>query len=153
MAPENQNSENREPQLDLLLPKGTLDVPLWKSLFTGIDAALFPKKLPPLVLTSRPENPGELWGERLTRPWWQSIFSNLRDVVAPPKLPLVFLVLLPRAQPEGIREASPPQSSDLVGTDDPRIPVRADQIRPVCSLYVRIRCSATGPARLGNGFT
>ena len=95
MAPDNQNLETREPKLDVLLPQGTLDVPLWKSLFAGIDAALFPKKLPPLVLTSKPENPGELWGERLTRPWWQSIFSNLRDVVLPPKLPPLQLTSKP----------------------------------------------------------
>ena len=70
-----------EPQLDLLLPKGTLDVPLWKSLFAGIDAALFPKKLPPLVLTSKPVAAGELWGEHLTRPWWHSVFENLRRCI------------------------------------------------------------------------
>ncbi len=95
MAPENQFSEHREPELDLLLPKGTLDVPLWKSLFASIDAALFPKKLPPLVLTSKPEAQGELWGERLTRPWWQSVFSNLRDVMFPPKLPPLHLTSTP----------------------------------------------------------
>jgi periplasmic protein TonB len=95
MAPENQISDGREPELDLLLPKGTLDVPLWKSLFASIDAALFPKKLPPLVLTSKPEAQGELWGERLTRPWWQSVFSNLRDVMFPPKLPPLQLTSTP----------------------------------------------------------
>jgi TonB family protein len=95
MAPDNQSLSNREPELDLLLPKGTLDVPLWKSLFAGIDAALFPKKLPPLVLTSKPEVQGELWGERLTRPWWQSVFSNLRDVFFPPKLPPLQLTSKP----------------------------------------------------------
>jgi TonB family protein len=95
MAPDNQSLNNREPELDLLLPKGTLDVPLWKSLFGGIDAALFPKKLPPLVLTSKPEAQGELWGERLTRPWWQSVFSNLRDVLFPPKLPPLQLTSKP----------------------------------------------------------
>ena len=96
MAPDNQNFEKREPELDLLLPKGTLDVPLWKSLFAGIDAALFPKKLPPLVLTSKPaDRRGELWGDQLTRPWWQSVFSNLRDVIFPPKLPPLQLTSTP----------------------------------------------------------
>ena len=95
MAPDNQNFEKREPELDLLLPKGTLDVPLWKSLFAGIDAALFPKKLPPLVLTSKPEAQGQLWGDQLTRPWWQSVFSNLRDVIFPPKLPPLQLTSTP----------------------------------------------------------
>ena len=95
MAPDNQNFEQREPELDLLLPKGTLDVPLWKSLFAGIDAALFPKKLPPLVLTSKPEAQGQLWGDQLTRPWWQSVFSNLRDAVFPKKLPPLQLTSTP----------------------------------------------------------
>jgi protein TonB len=95
MAPDNQNLEKREPELDLLLPKGTLDVPLWKSLFAGIDAALFPKKLPPLVLTSKPEAQGQLWGDQITRPWWQSVFSNLRDVVFPKKLPPLELTSTP----------------------------------------------------------
>src|SRR6201987_6461302 len=91
----NQNPQEREPQLDLLLPKDTLEVPLWKSLFASIDAALFPKKLPPLVRPSKPVDQGELWGERLTRPWWQSVFSNLRDVLFPPKLPPLQLTSRP----------------------------------------------------------
>ena len=91
----NQNPQGREPQIDLLLPKGTLDVPLWKSLFAGIDAALFPKKLPPLVLTSKPIAGGELWGEHLTRPWWRSVFENLRDVFFPKKLPPLQLTSQP----------------------------------------------------------
>src|SRR6201981_3653536 len=93
MAPNNQIPD--QPELDLLLPKDTLEVPLWKSLFASIDAALFPKKLPPLVLTSKPVDQGELWGERLTRPWWQSVFSNLRDVLLPPKLPPLQLTSRP----------------------------------------------------------
>jgi len=86
MATEQQNSPSPEPQLDLLLPKGTLDVPLWKSLFAGIDAALFPQKLPPLVLSSKPAETGEL-DEQLTQPWYQSVISNLRDALFPKKLP------------------------------------------------------------------
>jgi len=92
---ENQKSENSEPQLNLLLPKGSLDVPLWKSLFAGIDAALFPKKLPPLVLTSKPVAAGELWGEHLTRPWWRTVFENLGDAFFPKKLPPLQLTSRP----------------------------------------------------------
>jgi periplasmic protein TonB len=51
-----------EPKLDLLLPKGTLDEPLWKSLFRNIDELFFPKKLPPLVLTSKPIPVKDIWG-------------------------------------------------------------------------------------------
>src|SRR5437868_13797798 len=51
-----------EPELDLLLPKGTLDEPLWKSLFRNLDDYLFPKKQPPLVLTSKPVPVRDIWG-------------------------------------------------------------------------------------------
>ena len=90
-----QNPETREPELNLLLPQGTLEVPLWKSLFASIDAALFPKKLPPLQLTSKPIAAGELWGEHLTRPWWRSVFENLGDVFFPKKLPPLQLTSRP----------------------------------------------------------
>src|ERR1700757_3531981 len=91
----NQNFESREPQLNLLLPKDTIDVPLWKSLFASIDAALFPKKLPPLVLTSKPVAGGELWGEHLTRPWWHSVLENMREAFFPKKLPPLQLTSRP----------------------------------------------------------
>jgi TonB family protein len=50
-----------QPELNLLLPKDA-DKPLWKSLFQNIDDLLFPKKLPPLKLTSRPEPVRDIWG-------------------------------------------------------------------------------------------
>ena len=51
-----------EPQLNLLLPKDTLDQPLWKSLFRGLDDFFFPKKQAPLVLTSKPIPVKDIWG-------------------------------------------------------------------------------------------
>src|SRR5438270_4610047 len=51
-----------EPQLNLLMPKGSLDQPLWKSLFQGLDDFFFPKKQAPLVLTSRPIPVKDIWG-------------------------------------------------------------------------------------------
>src|ERR1700757_2272334 len=93
----NQNFESREPQLNLLLPKDTIDVPPGKSLFASTAAALSPKKLPPLVLTSKPVAGGELWGEHLTRPWWRTVFGNLRDVVLPRRLPPLQLTSKPVA--------------------------------------------------------
>ena len=42
-----------EPELNLLLSKSDLDQPLWKSLVQNLDDFFFPKKLPPLVLTSK----------------------------------------------------------------------------------------------------
>ena len=46
----------------LLLSNQTLDEPLWKSLFRNIDDFFFPKKLPPLVLTSKPIPVRDIWG-------------------------------------------------------------------------------------------
>jgi periplasmic protein TonB len=51
-----------EPELHLLLQNETLDEPVWKSLFRNIDEFFFPKKLPPLVLTSKPVPVRDIWG-------------------------------------------------------------------------------------------
>ena len=51
-----------EPDLDFLLSKSTFEEPLWKSLFRNIDDFLFPKKQPPLVLTSKPVPVKDIWG-------------------------------------------------------------------------------------------
>jgi TonB family protein len=52
----------QEPELHLLLKDETLDDPLYKRLFRGLDEFFFPKKLPPLVLTSRPVPVRDIWG-------------------------------------------------------------------------------------------
>src|ERR1700733_6553727 len=44
-----------------LLPKTTMDESLWSSLRENVRAALFPEKLPPLQLTSRPVKVREIW--------------------------------------------------------------------------------------------
>ena len=46
----------------MLLSKSTLEEPLWKSLFQNLDEFFFPKKLPPLVLTSKPVPVKDIWG-------------------------------------------------------------------------------------------
>src|SRR4249920_273190 len=51
-----------EPELNLLLSQTTLEEPLWKSLFQNLDEFFFPKKLPPLVLTSKPVPVRDIWG-------------------------------------------------------------------------------------------
>jgi protein TonB len=51
-----------EPELHLLLTNQTLDEPLWRSLFRNLDEFFFPKKLPPLVLTSKPVAVRDIWG-------------------------------------------------------------------------------------------
>lgn len=50
------------PELNLLL-REDLNPPLWQTLLAGIRDRLFPKKLPPLQLTSRPVKVAEIWGE------------------------------------------------------------------------------------------
>src|ERR1700736_3280351 len=51
-----------EPELNLLLPKSTLEEPLWKSLFQNLDDFFFPKKQPPLVLSSKAIPVKDIWG-------------------------------------------------------------------------------------------
>jgi len=51
-----------EPELNLLLSKTVLEEPLWKSLFQNLDDFFFPKKQPPLVLTSKPIPVKDIWG-------------------------------------------------------------------------------------------
>jgi periplasmic protein TonB len=51
-----------EPELNLLLPKDALEQPLWKSLFQNLNDFFFPKKQPPLVLTSKPIPVRDIWG-------------------------------------------------------------------------------------------
>ncbi len=46
-----------------LLPRTNMDESLWSSLKSNIRAALFPEKLPPLQLTSRPVRVREIWGD------------------------------------------------------------------------------------------
>ncbi len=54
--------DNSGPELNLLLPNATFEESLWKSLFRNIDEFLFPKKLPPLVLESKPVPVKDIWG-------------------------------------------------------------------------------------------
>lgn len=61
-TPRNPQEPGAEPELHLLLINQTLDEPLWKSLFRNIDDFFFPKKLPPLVLTSKPVPVRDIWG-------------------------------------------------------------------------------------------
>ena len=61
-TPRNPQTLGPEPELHLLLSNQTLDEPIWKSLFRNIDEFFFPKKLPPLVLTSKPVPVRDIWG-------------------------------------------------------------------------------------------
>jgi protein TonB len=53
----------REPELNLLLSPDKLDEPLWRSLAKQIHERLYPEKLPPLQLTSKPVKVKDIWGE------------------------------------------------------------------------------------------
>src|SRR5579863_5649598 len=59
--PMNSNLPANEPELHLLLGNTTLEEPLYKSLFRGLDDFFFPKKLPPLKLESKPEPVKSIW--------------------------------------------------------------------------------------------
>jgi periplasmic protein TonB len=61
-TPQNPQTLGSEPELHLLLTNQTLDEPLWRSLFRNVDEFFFPKKLPPLVLTSKPVAVRDIWG-------------------------------------------------------------------------------------------
>src|SRR4051812_12189064 len=50
-----------EPELNLLMPQGS-EPGLWKSLSQNFKDTFFPKKLPPLVLTSKPVPVKDIWG-------------------------------------------------------------------------------------------
>src|SRR5579863_5046528 len=60
--PMNSNLPANEPELHLLLGNTTLEEPLYKSLFRGLDDFFFPKKLPPLKLESKPIPVKDIWG-------------------------------------------------------------------------------------------
>jgi TonB family protein len=51
-----------EPELNLLLPATTYEQPMWKSLVQNLQDFFFPKKQPPLVLTSKPIPVKDIWG-------------------------------------------------------------------------------------------
>lgn len=61
-TPQNPQALDPEPELHLLLSTQALSEPLWKSLSRNIDDFFFPKKLPPLVLTSKPVPVRDIWG-------------------------------------------------------------------------------------------
>ena len=61
-TPQNPQTPGPEPELHLLLKNQTLDEPIWKSLLRNVDDFFFPKKLPPLVLTSKPVAVRDIWG-------------------------------------------------------------------------------------------
>ena len=86
-------------QLDLLLPQ-SVTRPLWRSLLSNLKDRLFPEKLPPLQLTSRPMNTGMLIGDSVSLPWYRTVFTNLGNVINPEVLPPLEL----ESRPEDVGE-------------------------------------------------
>ena len=74
------------PEINLLLPESSTR-PLWRRLASDFKDALFPEKLPPLQLTSRPVVVGMLPGDYVSLPWYRTIFTNLGNVINPEMLP------------------------------------------------------------------
>jgi TonB family protein len=103
MGPENQAPvdsqaiSTNEPELSFLLPDSQLNQSLFKSLFQNLDEFFFPRKLPPLQLTSQPIARTGL-DETLNRSLWSSLGENLREFVAPKKLPPLVLTSRPDAE-------------------------------------------------------
>ena len=78
------------PEINLLLPEGTTR-PLWKRLAFNLKESLFPEKLPPLQITSRPVAVGMLLGDYVSLPWYRTVFTNLGNVINPENLPALEL--------------------------------------------------------------
>ncbi len=55
-------TKKEDPELNLLM-REDINPPLWQSLVGNVREKLFPKKLPPLQLTSRPVKVDDIWGE------------------------------------------------------------------------------------------
>ena len=78
---------NPDAHLDRFLLKTDLEEPWYKSILRAMREARNAPKLPPLVLTSKPEE-GEALGDinKIEQPWFKSLFTNIHDLIRPPKL-------------------------------------------------------------------
>src|SRR6266852_5993853 len=85
-----------QPEIPLdLLPPASLTQPLWRSLVGNLRDTFAPEILPPLELTSRPVDVGELITDQLSHFWWGSLLRNLADRVAPETMPALHLTSKP----------------------------------------------------------
>src|SRR6516225_2533108 len=81
-----------------LLPPAELNESIWRSLADNIRGLLYPEKLPPLQLTSKPiEDNGILPRTDVDGSLWSSLRKNLHDFVSPEKLPPLQLTSKPIA--------------------------------------------------------
>src|SRR5271154_3998850 len=110
-TPENPQALAPEPELHLLLQNETLDEPIWRSLFRNVDDFFFPKKLPPLVLTSKPVPVRDIWG----------FYNYKRGGVAGSTvihLLAVALIIAGAYMGRSIVVKAPPPTVELIAPDD-----------------------------------
>jgi protein TonB len=102
-----------EHELNLLLSKSTLQQPLWRSLYQNVEDLLFPKKLPPLVLTSKPLQVRSTWGA------YNYKKKGLLASTIVHSLAVVFLVAVTIVSHKVVQRTQNPQATvSLVAPDD-----------------------------------
>jgi hypothetical protein len=62
-----------------------LALPWYRTVFSNISDVVSPEMGPPLELTSRPVDVGELLGDDLSHGWWTSLADGLRYRLSPEK--------------------------------------------------------------------
>ena len=72
-----------------------LALPWYRTVFTNIADVVSPETGPPLELTARPVDVGELLGDELSHGWWTSLADSLRDRLSPDSLPALQLTSRP----------------------------------------------------------
>jgi periplasmic protein TonB len=106
-----------EPELNLLLSKSTLQQPLWRSLYQNVEDLLFPKKLPPLVLTSKPLQVRSTWGA------YNYKKKGLLASTIVHSLAVVFLVAVTIVGHKVVQRAQNPQATVSLVTPDDLLPL------------------------------
>jgi periplasmic protein TonB len=106
-----------EPELNLLLSKSTLQQPLWRSLYQNVEDLLFPKKLPPLVLTSKPLQVRSTWGA------YNYKKKGLLASTIVHSLAVVFLVAVTIIGHKVVQRAQNPQATVSLVTPDDLLPL------------------------------
>ncbi len=102
-----------EPELNLLLSKRILEQPLWGSLYENVEDLFFPKKLPPLVLTSKPLQVRSTW-EAYNYKKKGLLASTIVHILA-----VVFLVAVTIVSHKVVQRTQNPQATvSLVAPDD-----------------------------------
>jgi protein TonB len=89
----NPKTSGQEPELHLCLAAQSFEEPLWKSLAQQLDDFFFPKKLPPLVLQSKPAPVRSIWSPY---DWYGFLASTGLHVFVLPVIVLLAVFLVGR---------------------------------------------------------